>query len=110
MVAQNMNKKILSKMIRASWSGDDAFTPGTPQRRALEWMAIEDTSFDASSPPKKMIQRYALVTVFFTMGGFNRTDSQATDVWTDINGPECDWNPNVLNCDGDKVRALVLGE
>ena len=50
MVAQNTNEKILSEVIRASWSGDDAFAPGTPQRRALEWMAIEDTSFDARSP------------------------------------------------------------
>ena len=67
MVAQNTNEKILSEVIRASWSGDDAFTPGTPQRRALEWMAIEDTSFDASSPPRQSSCKQMAEKVFARM-------------------------------------------
>ncbi len=66
----------------------------TPQHKALEWMSYSDNtepSVDDSNLVKKLIQRYALVVLYFATGG--------PDWENDLNflsdTDECSWNRSI---------------
>ena len=71
--------------------------PMTPQRKALNWLAFEDgmrLTPDNDHWIKKIVQRYALATFYFSTNG--QTWDNSYHFLTGID--ECSWNGKVKNC------------
>ncbi|EJK73505.1 hypothetical protein THAOC_04868 [Thalassiosira oceanica] len=72
--------------------------PMTPQRKALNWLAFEDgmrLTPDNDHWIKKIVQRYALATFYFSTNG--QTWDNSYHFLTEID--ECNWNGKVKNCE-----------
>jgi len=67
--------------------------PGSPQFRAYEWMIWEDLVVDDAAAPlgdDRMLQRYAMATIYFATGGPHSWAQ--TYQWLNHSLHECDWN------------------
>jgi hypothetical protein len=80
--------------------------PKTPQYRARQWLLFRDGENKGAITEDRLVQRYALITFYFSTGG--------EEAWKENNwlkGNECDgtfWRG--LNCNSDgEVRALFFG-
>mmetsp|Transcript_34860 Transcript_34860/g.78210 ORF Transcript_34860/g.78210 Transcript_34860/m.78210 type:complete len:562 (+) Transcript_34860:52-1737(+) len=88
--------------------------PMTPQRKALNWLAFEDgmrLTPDNDHWIKKIVQRYALATFYFSTNG--QTWDNSYHFLTEID--ECNWNGKVKNyiigagwCNGGYIQILAL--
>jgi hypothetical protein len=66
----------------------------SPQALAIEWLAYQDSLYlDVMSHPWRLLQRYALVTLYFANGG---------SLWPSLKSPSSGWVPHgvgVHECD-----------
>lgn len=88
--------------------GTNAFrlSVGAPQRRATEWLAVDDNAcgnmdvedIDVSSA--QMAQRYALMVLYFATGGEN------WGMWALPGVSECSWSN--IECSGEEQNVTAL--
>jgi hypothetical protein len=91
----------------SSDKGEALFTNSTPQNKAFNWMATNNTRLGTLSN-ERIIQRYALATLYYSANGdswnfkgFWLTENDECHVWETTNGK--------LNCTGtDAVSQLEL--
>jgi len=77
-------EEIIEKLSFVSFDGGEAMqAPESPQNRALNWLAND--TFQGYHTEDKLIQRYALATVFYSTDGNNWKNNS---LWLD-NGDEC---------------------
>ncbi|CAB9508207.1 Leucine-rich repeat-containing protein [Seminavis robusta] len=67
----------------------------SPQSKAWQWL-LEDMEFPVSLPEDRIMQRFALVTLFYSTGGEAWTNN---DSWLDHQIHECEWynSPDFAN-------------
>lgn len=92
----------------SSDGGEALQTPGRPQNEALHWLAND--TYQGYHTDEKLIQRYALATLFYSTNGRNWYNKSS---WLD-NGDECGrwWQPvGKIVCDQPTgaVKSLGLG-
>jgi len=100
-------EEIIDVLSVASFDGGEALqTPDSPQNRALAWL-VNDT-FQGYYTEDKLIQRYALATLFYSTNGDSWTSNS---LWLD-DGDECDrwWQfVGVVSCDSTTGGIMALG-
>ena len=87
---------LLDLLSSVSYDGGEALrTPSTPQNRAFNWLAANSDLETYTN--KRIVQRYALATLYFSTNG----DSWMTkERWLD-NGDECSWWRSSNPCQED---------
>jgi hypothetical protein len=83
---------------------DALSTPGSPQRRAAEWMADEDElQLSLEGKSHAFLQRYALATIFYATQG----DTAWAHQLKFLSGvQECGWNVDFI---GDNNSTITMG-
>jgi len=98
---------IIEVLSVASFDGGEALqTPGSPQNEALYWLAND--TFQGYYTEDKLIQRYALATIFYSTNGNSWMNSS---MWLD-DGDECDrWWQSIggISCDSTTGGITSLG-
>ena len=93
------------QQLRYNFLGVEAvrLDPGAPQLMATEWMAFEDSACSVDLDFTLLEQRYALLTLYFAMGGVN----WGFYGWASPGVHECEWER--VDCDtNDQVAKLEL--
>jgi hypothetical protein len=79
----------------------------TPEAWAFEW--LEDDPGVSNFTKLELLQRFALVTLYYATGGENWINKTG---WLDYNVAECDWftYDSFDSCIGGRYRQLILSE
>lgn len=105
-----LKEEILEILATVSFDdGESLLVPGSPQNRALNWVAND--TFKGYYTDEKLIQRYSLATLFYSTDGSGWTNNS---LWLD-NGDECGrwWQPiGVISCDSPTggITTLAFGK
>jgi hypothetical protein len=102
---QEILKELQSLLSSVSFdSGTALKTPSSPQNKALNWLANNNTNLEEYTDDQK-IQRYALATLFYSTNG---TSWDKKDEW--ISGfDECRWYNNGTSlCKSGSIETLSL--
>jgi hypothetical protein len=87
---QEILKELESILVRVAFDNGEALREqSTPQNKALNWLANNNTKLD-SYPAAKKIQRYALATLFYSTNGASWNDNST---WMS-DEDECGWYNN----------------
>ena len=82
-------------------------TIGIPQQNAMNWLiGTNNIGYDSEKQKDKLIQRYALATFYFGLGGENwkrKSNMLSSD-------DECTWHNDSLICADDSIVSIQLGK
>jgi hypothetical protein len=82
--------------------------PNSPQAQSMEWLAYQDTLYLDLANSSRLLQRYALVTLYFANGG---------SLWSKLRDPSTGWVPNgvgvhecewvLVDCDPEEQDEVI---